>query len=288
VDPARPPRAALDITDVTVPDAITPLLGHRLWEIRHGALRSLWCGALPWAPHQRATAACHHPQGPLASRLTGRDLPLHAAPDPRCSCGIYAASAPEDLPTDWSGTRNVVVCGTVALWGRVVVAERGWRGQFACPVSLTYEPCPGWRGKTNLSDPEWRRFAIAEVARRYQLPVLETGREVLDARPGTRRALRAGRVTVRLPPVSLPVVEPRPRAAHFVGTSTLKTEAGMFLGDKLVAVTRSVLVWLPSTVWRECGLTKTVSEEPGHRVARERPSPWQESASSHADIRFCS
>lgn len=168
---------APDLTDLTVPDAITPVLGYRLWEIRHDALRSLWCGALPWAPRQRATAACHQPQGLLASRLAGRDLPLHAAPDPRCSCGIYAVSAPEDLPTSWSGTRDMVVWGTVALWGRVVVAERGWRGQFAGPVSLTYEPRPEWRGEINVSNPEWRRFTIAKVARRYQLPVLKTGRE---------------------------------------------------------------------------------------------------------------
>lgn len=177
VEPAPASLGPPDLPDLTVPDAITPVLGHRLWEVRHDALRSLWCGSLLWAPRQRATAACHHPQGPLASKLAGRHLPLHAAPDPRCSCGIYAASAPEDLPTGWSGTRDVVVWGMVALWGRVVVAERGWRGQFACPLSLTYEPCPGWTGDMNVSDPEWRRFTIAEVARRYQLPVLETGGE---------------------------------------------------------------------------------------------------------------
>jgi hypothetical protein len=177
VEPASASLRAPDLTDLTVPDAITPVLGHRLWEVRHGVLRSLWCRALSWAPQQRSTAACHQPQGSLASQLAGRHLPLHAAPGPGCTCGIYAVSAPEDLPTDWSGTRELVVWGTVALWGRVVVAERGWRAQFACPVSLTYEPCPGWRGEINVSDPHWRRFTIAEVARRYQLHVLETGRE---------------------------------------------------------------------------------------------------------------
>jgi len=177
VEPASPSQGIPDLGDLTVPDAITPVLGHRLWEVRHGTLRSLWCGAFPWDPHGRATATCHHPQGPWVSLLTGRHLPLHAAPDPRCSCGIYAASAPEDLPASWSGTRDVIVWGTVALWGRIVVAERGWRGQFARPVTLTYEPCPQWRGPVNVSNPEWRRFTIAEVARRYQLPVFQTGIE---------------------------------------------------------------------------------------------------------------
>jgi hypothetical protein len=80
-----------------------------------------------------------------------------------------------DLPTGWSGTRDLVVWGIVALWGRVVVGERGWRGQFASPVSLIYELSPGLKGTVRISDPDWRRFAIAEVASRYQLPVLETG-----------------------------------------------------------------------------------------------------------------
>ena len=125
MEPASPSQGIPDLGDLTVPDAVTPVLGHRLWEVRHGILRSLWCGAFPWDPHGRAKATCHHPQGPWVSLLTGRHLPLHAAPDPRCSCGIYAASAPEDLPASWSGTRDVIVWGTVALWGRIVVAERG-------------------------------------------------------------------------------------------------------------------------------------------------------------------
>jgi acyl-CoA thioester hydrolase len=39
-----------------------------------------------------------------------------------------------------------------------------------------------------------------------------------------------------------------------LGTSSLTTEAGMFLGDKLVAVTRSVLVWFDYVRQKSLGI----------------------------------
>ena len=131
----------------SAPDAITPILGYRLWEVRGEALCSLWFSAIPWAPQQKLRAACYEAQGPFPSAVLKRDRPLHAAPDPRCRCGLYAASDPEDLPRRWSGTREVIVCGVVALWGRVLVGERGWRGEFARPLALSYEEHSGLCGK---------------------------------------------------------------------------------------------------------------------------------------------
>jgi hypothetical protein len=162
----------------SAPDAITPILGYRLWEVRGEALCSLWFSAIPWAPQQKLRAACYEAQGPFPSAVLKRDRPLHAAPDPRCRCGLYAASDPEDLPRRWSGTREVIVCGVVALWGRVLVGERGWRGEFARPLALSYEEHSGLCGKLAVGDPDWRRFFIAAAAERYRVPVLP---RILDA-----------------------------------------------------------------------------------------------------------
>ena len=171
----------------TAPDAIVPVVGYRLWEVRGDKLCSLWLSAILWTPQQKIRADCYEPQGTFASTVLGRDCPLHAAPDPHCRCGIYATSDPEHLPRSWSGTKQVVVCGAVGLWGRVVVGERGWRGEFARPLVLSYEEPWGLYGKLAVSDQDWRRFLIAAVARSYGLPVLPG---ILDAHAAAREVLR--------------------------------------------------------------------------------------------------
>ncbi len=169
------------------PDAITPILGYRLWEVRGGRLCSLWFSAIPWAPQKKLRAACYEAQGAFPSAVLKRDRPLHGAPDSRCRCGLYAVSDPEDLPLRWSGTKEVIVCGVVGLWGRVFVGERGWRGEFARPLALSYEERSGASGKLTVGDPDWRQFLIAAVAERYRLPVLP---RILDAHAVAAEVIR--------------------------------------------------------------------------------------------------
>ncbi|HTS72965.1 MAG TPA: hypothetical protein VMG74_04575 [Gaiellaceae bacterium] len=69
----------------------------------------------------------------------------HAAPDPDCDCGIYAARSPEALvpylESAYPGRPSLgPVVGRVRLWGRVVSAERGWRGEYAYPDALYAPP----------------------------------------------------------------------------------------------------------------------------------------------------
>ena len=52
-----------------------------------------------------------------------------------CMCGIYACSAPPPS-TDLFLKGHIFVAGQVALWGRVVEHENGWRGEFAYPRAL--------------------------------------------------------------------------------------------------------------------------------------------------------
>ena len=76
-----------------------------------------------WTPGQPLKAQCHR-------RLGDDD---HEPPHRECRCGLYAAKK----PTDAIG--NII--GTVAMWGRYVEHERGWRAEYAYPKSVTKLKC---------------------------------------------------------------------------------------------------------------------------------------------------
>lgn len=73
----------------------------------------------PWPPRKPAQASCK----------LGR---MHRAPDAECSCGLHGTHGTDILRR----TRNPAVLGTIALWGRVVEHELGYRGEFAYPQRL--------------------------------------------------------------------------------------------------------------------------------------------------------
>jgi hypothetical protein len=157
------------------PDYAAPLVGWRTWTAAAGksgpALRSVVFES-PWPPRERLVAICRHqPRSRLLTRLLR--LEPHEAPDERCECGIYAACAPDlVLPyldryaLLWS---NSAVIGRVALWGRVIECERGWRGTFAYPTHLYLLSASRRRG------PDAR--ALAGRLAIYGVPV-----EVVEAR----------------------------------------------------------------------------------------------------------
>jgi hypothetical protein len=103
--------------------ALDPVEGWRTWVLdRDGddlrlvspLVDALWPGGRPFG------ATCRRHAG-------------HRAPAQDCSCGIYAVSSPADLGSVCAG---VSVVGSVALWGRVVEHERGYRGELAYPQRL--------------------------------------------------------------------------------------------------------------------------------------------------------
>ncbi len=69
--------------------------------------------------------------------LPGPELAQHPSPVPGCTCGIYASSSLRNLVTSTPSMPAVSAVGTVALWGRVIEHERGWRAEFAYPDRLT-------------------------------------------------------------------------------------------------------------------------------------------------------
>ncbi|MGI9659882.1 MAG: hypothetical protein ACR2OD_13310 [Gaiellaceae bacterium] len=123
-----------------------------------------------WQPGAEAVARCRRS---LAYLPWGR-MPIHDAPAADCVCGIYGARAPQFarslLTAPAGGTVAYRVLGQVALCGRVVEAELGWRSAFGYPSNL-YVPTRsqgarlGWR-RRRLSPTE-----VASALQVYDVPV---------------------------------------------------------------------------------------------------------------------
>jgi hypothetical protein len=104
-----------------------PVVGWRVWRLHAGPdgprLMSVtrpyvW----PVAEPIRAKCDLHHGRRPT--------------PDVRCTCGLYAASNPDDLSRVQVLSSDASVVGAIAMWGRVVEHARGARAAFAYPARL--------------------------------------------------------------------------------------------------------------------------------------------------------
>jgi len=126
-----------------------PIIGWRVWNLsedRTGPLlHPAGAGVDAWQPGRCVEARCGVP-----SLLTGRRNP-HPAPDLRCQCGIHASRSLASFEPSRPAWPPTPVIGTVAIWGRIVEHERGWRAQFAypgrlrlvCAMCAWFEPGPG-------------------------------------------------------------------------------------------------------------------------------------------------
>jgi hypothetical protein len=121
---------------VNVPDYISPIVGHRVWQWDAAGLKSL-CGE-PWPPGKPLAAGCRHASsGRSAGRAEAMD-DAHEAPQAGCTCGVYAAKSLAHLRT--AGYTQYGIHGEVFLWGTVVEHETGWRAQFAYPKNFFLSP----------------------------------------------------------------------------------------------------------------------------------------------------
>jgi hypothetical protein len=94
----------------------TPVVGFRDWRVyAAGYLRSLVTSEC-WAPGATFTAHCEQPDCPHLD----------------CVCGVHAF---RDL-SHLASRQGTHVTGAVALWGRIVEHELGFRAQHARPVAL--------------------------------------------------------------------------------------------------------------------------------------------------------
>lgn len=184
--------APRDEAGPAVPDLAEPIGGWRVWRLGLGGgtptLHAPVRGT-PWPAGAATTATC-----PARCRQ---------APTPGCRCGLYALAG---LPVlrRWTMDGGAIL-GCTALWGRVLEAEHGWRGEQAYPLVLLVpaflcRPDPFLARTLRLTVPPGGREEHADadltveqaLAARYGVPVygLPASPQGLF-RPSTEVAARA-------------------------------------------------------------------------------------------------
>lgn len=123
----------------TAPDVPGVVVGWRSWLVRdpeRPRLRSPLQISTEWPERVPLSARC--------------ELRGHPAPDPDCTCGLYAARDPSGV--GGVGFGRVTLLGCVALWGDVVEGERGWRAGLGLPLVLFCGPALGEPARTELAE----------------------------------------------------------------------------------------------------------------------------------------
>jgi hypothetical protein len=157
-----------------IPDGIEPIVGWRYWgcdTLNSPGGEACWLTSITrfstWPARKPTRARCSYA---ALHEAGGSGIP-HAS----CSCGVYAVSDLDMLkevadPTEGTldqvghaGGDRAVVVGTVAIWGRIVPGEWGWRGEQAYPRELWVV------GETVRMDDPSKLAARLQAA--YQVPV---------------------------------------------------------------------------------------------------------------------
>lgn len=104
-----------------------PIIAYRAWRIAESRLVSCTCDCV-WQPRERMDAHCNHKGAMHEAR----------APVWECSCGFYAYKTDAALTaSEYLGVAGgFTVGGRVALWGRVIDHELGYRAERAYPQVL--------------------------------------------------------------------------------------------------------------------------------------------------------
>jgi hypothetical protein len=115
-----------------------PIFGWRAWMVTQTDAGPRLGSVLyddVWVPGTTALASCRRHDDLFAD-----PLPPHETPGFACGCGFHAARDPVDALSYLRGRDEpATVCrilGEVALWGRLVETEAGWRAGAAYPVRL--------------------------------------------------------------------------------------------------------------------------------------------------------
>jgi hypothetical protein len=127
-----------------VPDFPAAIVGWRSWSLVAAEDGLLLCSpsfTTLWRPGRETVASCKQRVWTGRVHESFRD---HRAPDAVCACGIYASRSPRPaaaflIDAELAQRRRRSLCsllGRVRLWGQVVEAEDGWRGERAYPERL--------------------------------------------------------------------------------------------------------------------------------------------------------
>ena len=158
-----------------VPDAIEPVIGWRAWALARTPagepeLRPIIYSGETWPAREVARATC-----PPHARSG------HRAPDPDCTCGLYAVDGLDRLPAVVG--RDVTVIGSVALWGTMVEHDSGFRAELGYPdrIRLVCGTC--WQAGAFSPDV----VGVAPTSRGTLLGLCERhARGVSDTEPAPR------------------------------------------------------------------------------------------------------
>src|SRR5438105_11494452 len=125
-------------------------------------LYSLCGGQYRWSPKTPFRAECN-----CWPRSHRPDI----APNPDGWCGIYALKSREDAQEYVEGG---IIMAQVALWGRVIVHEYGYRAEFAYPQAL-YVPTHRRNGRDRIAK-HYRTLAQAYAIEVYPLSIFDQKR----------------------------------------------------------------------------------------------------------------
>lgn len=117
------------------PDMMQIITGWRAWGVgeQNGEWRLKALGtSYIWEPKKQVDAVCNK-TSPSPFEI---HKPRHPAPYFECECGVWAFKDMERLLAALEKYSEVKVLGTVALWGRVIETENGYRAQHAYPSEL--------------------------------------------------------------------------------------------------------------------------------------------------------
>ena len=122
---------------MTLEPVAAPYFGFRHWHVAGDRLYSVGPHPLEDVRCPSASTGSGRIEWPV-ERLTAFPCADGPAPTFDCTCGIYATRRLRDPGSAWrSGPQYANhVIGAVALWGRVVEHEWGYRAQHARPVAL--------------------------------------------------------------------------------------------------------------------------------------------------------
>jgi hypothetical protein len=141
--------------EVNVPDVAESLLGFRVWRWHEPTLTliSVTRGAVPKRqPRMRALLAAPEGAWPHDKPLVAECTKDHPAPDPDCTCGIYATY---DIDVITGYIREAPILGLVAAGGTTVPGDNGFRAQevrVACLFAIAEEFTTARRQLARLAD----------------------------------------------------------------------------------------------------------------------------------------
>lgn len=161
-----------------------PVVAWRTWALSGSArgdgllLRPVISRGRPWVPQEVAEARC------------GRHR-SHHAPEYDCRCGLHASHTFDILRR----MRSPAVLGRVALWGRVIEHDRGYRARFAYPqrLRLTCQFCFWQHGPLTVAPtvvgwyPRHRLVPFCEEHLAVARTLRQAPWRVLDAAPVDQR-----------------------------------------------------------------------------------------------------